>query len=539
MINCNAKVAFRFVLILGILMSAALSGCRHAGSASDGANGNTPADTVAPDVRAFNMMKEGKPFEEYMPVQMEAVAQLREGHPKSDAIDILSQTGHMLMRHGDYEESLMYLQEASDSARSRVDAGRIDKSMIQMLGNVGIVYAHFGLNEEALAKNSEAIEISVKLGHEHYSDLWRMRAAMYNMMLQNSDNRREVTDSILHCIQMAYNAIPKMPEEYRDEYTARCNFDKAALFVENPVLFPDSISEAIALLKSTTYPNKQASVDVLLGRAFVLTGKADDGLALMEKGLEDFRRQDWKESVDWSLDLLAQSYAEAGRGDRLAKIYPEVRDHSRQLMNETKINALIGNDFRYRLKEKQREVVQLQEKNNRYRAVVLLSISAAVVGLLIGIFLAIIYMKQRVRAHSERERYLNEIKEILSHQVALNSKIEHLNEQLDSKENANVVENVTLQLDPTLLCGDDEVKFRKAFMTLHPRFLTNLRRDFPVLTSADELLCMLIYLKVPPLDMAAALGISRASLNSARYRIRKRLNLDKDTSLDSFIGSIA
>lgn len=76
-------------------------------------------------------------------------------------------------------------------------------------------------------------------------------------------------------------------------------------------------------------------------------------------------------------------------------------------------------------------------------------------------------------------------------------------------------------------------------MTLHPRFLTNLRRDFPMLTSADELLCMLIYLKVPPLDMAAALGISRASLNSARYRIRKRLNLDKDTSLDAFIDSIA
>lgn len=536
--NCNAKVAFRFVLVLGILMSAVLSGCRHAGSVSGQAKGKTPSDTLALDALAFKMMKEGKPFDEYMPLQMEAVRQLREGRAKSDAIDILSQTGHMLMRHGDYEESLMYLQEASDSAQSRVDAGRIDKSMIRMLANVGTVYAHFGLNDEALAKNSEAIRISEQFGHEYYCDLWRMRAAMYNLMLQNSDNRREVSDSILYCIQMAYKTVVMMPEEFQDEYRARCNFDKAALFVENPVLFPDSIPEAISLLKGATYPNKQASVDVLLGRAYVLTGNAGEGLALMEKGLDDFRRQDWKESVDWALDLLAQSYAETGRGDRLAKIYPEVRDYSKQLINDTKINALIGNDFRYRLKEKQQEVARLQEKNHRYHGVLLLSISAAVIGLVIGVFLAVIYMKQRNRARDERERYQNEIREILSQQVALNSKIEQLNEQLDSKEKTSVVENVTRQLDPTLLCGDDEIKFRKAFMTLHPHFLANLRRNFPLLTSADELLCMLIYLKVPPLDMAAALGISRASLNSARYRIRKRLNLDKDTSLDTFLDSI-
>ena len=537
MMNCNAKAVFSLILVLGILMSAVLTGCRHTDSASGAANGKTPADTVALDALAFKMMKEGKSFDEYMPLQMEAVRQLREGRAKSDAIDILSQTGHMLMRHGDYEESLMYLQEASDSAQSRVDAGRIDKSMIQMLGNVGIVYAHFGLNDEALAKNSEAIRISEQFGHEHYSDLWRMRAAMYNLMLQNSDNRREVTDSMLYCIQMAYNTIPMMPGEFQDEYRARCNFDKAALFVESPVMFPDSITEAITLLSGNVHSN-QASVDVMLGRAYVLTGNTGKGLALMEKGLDDFRRQDWKESVDWALDLLAQSYAETGRGDRLAKIYPEVRDYSKQLINDTKINALIGNDFRYRLKEKQQEVARLQEKNHRYHAVLLLSISAAVIGLVIGVFLAVIYMKQRNRARDERERYQNEIREILSQQVALNSKIEQLNEQLDSKEKTSVVENVTQQLDPTLLCGDDEIKFRKAFMTLHPHFLANLRRGYPLLTTADELLCMLIYLKVPPLDMAAALGISRASLNSARYRIRKRLNLDKDTSLDTFIDSI-
>lgn len=537
--NCVSGVLNKVILSLCIAMSVSLLGCRPSSTPRESESTVSP-DTTAPHIQAFEMMREGKPYEEYMEKQRVAVKQLREGHPRSDAIAILSQTGHMLMRHGDYEEALLYLQEASDSVQKREDAGRLDDSMIQMRNNIAIVYAHFGLNEEALAENSKAIEISKKLNHAYYSDLWRMRGAMYNVQLQDAENKSMITDSILYCLQRAYEAIPMMPKEYQGIYADRCNFDRVALYVENHFLFPeDSIQSAIQLLRSIKNPKSTDSKDVLLGRAYVLTGNADEGITLMEKGLDNFRTQDWKESVDWTLDLLAQSYAETNRGNSLVRIYPEVRNYSRQLLNETKVNAIIGNDFRYRLREKQQEVKSLQEKNHRYHSVILLCISAAVIGMVTGVILAITYMRLRNRANRDKEKYQNEIDEILSQHVALNSRIEQLNEQLESRERADVIENVTLQLDPSLLSGEDEIKFRKAFMTLHPKFLPSLRRDFPMLTAADELLCMLIYLKVPPLDMAAALGISRASLNSARYRVRKRLNLDKDTSLDSFIESIA
>lgn len=534
------NISLKAIIMLGIVMSVFTSGCHskqtnHAEATSRQAN-----DTVTLSDLAFKMMREGKPFDEYIRLQREAVAQLREGNPQSDAIDILSQTGHMLMRHGDYEEALLFLQEAADSAQKRVDAGRLDVSMIQMQNNIGIIYIHFGLSEEALQENVNAIELSEHLNHEYYSDLWRMRGAMFNVILPNAENKTEISDSILLCIQKAYQAIPLMPNEFQKEYEAKCNFDKAALFVENYELFsPDSITSAISLLKSIDIPKMSNSRDVLLGRAYVLNGNHDKGISLMEKELENFRHQDWKESIDWTLDLLARSYAEAGRGDRLAMIYPEVREYNRNLINETKINALIGNDFRYRLREKQQELKSLQEKHQRYHIILWVSISAALIGLAIGIFLSIIYRKLKSRALKEKQDYQDEIDEILSQQVALNSQIEQLNMQLDSKENSDVIENVTVQLNPTLLNGENGLKFRKAFMSLYPTFLTNLRSKFPILTAADELICMLIYLKVPPLDMAAALGISRSSLNSARYRIRKRLNLDKDTNLDSFIESIA
>lgn len=48
---------------------------------------------------------------------------------------------------------------------------------------------------------------------------------------------------------------------------------------------------------------------------------------------------------------------------------------------------------------------------------------------------------------------------------------------------------------------------------------------------------MLILLNMSTDEIAMSLGISRPSVNSARYRIRKRLHLDKDTDLDTFIKS--
>lgn len=39
-------------------------------------------------------------------------------------------------------------------------------------------------------------------------------------------------------------------------------------------------------------------------------------------------------------------------------------------------------------------------------------------------------------------------------------------------------------------------------------------------------------------EIAFALGISRESVNKARYRIRKKLNLPKEITLDSWVKEI-
>lgn len=79
--------------------------------------------------------------------------------------------------------------------------------------------------------------------------------------------------------------------------------------------------------------------------------------------------------------------------------------------------------------------------------------------------------------------------------------------------------------------------FRRTFLAVYPRFVDDLRRDYPSLTDTDMVFCMLIFLQHSTQEISASLNISRASVNSARYWLRSKLRLAKEESLDKFLQS--
>lgn len=148
----------------------------------------------------------------------------------------------------------------------------------------------------------------------------------------------------------------------------------------------------------------------------------------------------------------------------------------------------------------------------------------------------IVYALQRRRLHQrEREIQRQRLDNLLATQQELNRRNERLSAELEQAAHNEVIDSVRQKLNPSLLSGEDELRFRQSFAALYPRFLPGLRKDFPELTKSDELLCMLIYLKQSTDEISLALGISRPSVNSGRSRIRKKLGLQKEESLDEFL----
>ena len=79
----------------------------------------------------------------------------------------------------------------------------------------------------------------------------------------------------------------------------------------------------------------------------------------------------------------------------------------------------------------------------------------------------------------------------------------------------------------------------KAFRVKHPSFDTRLRNITETkLTQRDIFLCILIYegKRIP--EIADFLGISPASVEVARHRLRTKLNLDKGANMNRVIQSV-
>jgi len=81
-------------------------------------------------------------------------------------------------------------------------------------------------------------------------------------------------------------------------------------------------------------------------------------------------------------------------------------------------------------------------------------------------------------------------------------------------------------------------EFRIHFEQVHPSFLKKLMEVESSLTGKEKRLCSLIRVNMGTKEMASVLGISPDSVKTARHRLRKKLKLDKDDDLDSFIQLI-
>nr|MDA3893967.1 LuxR C-terminal-related transcriptional regulator [Salinivirgaceae bacterium] len=70
---------------------------------------------------------------------------------------------------------------------------------------------------------------------------------------------------------------------------------------------------------------------------------------------------------------------------------------------------------------------------------------------------------------------------------------------------------------------------------IQDQFLTNFAKDYPTITSKDLKICAYIRMNLPNEEIASLLHISRRSLEMSRYRIRKKIKLDRKTQLNDFI----
>ena len=117
----------------------------------------------------------------------------------------------------------------------------------------------------------------------------------------------------------------------------------------------------------------------------------------------------------------------------------------------------------------------------------------------------------------------------------IKEKLKVVNKKGKLKETKQELESIVKEIDITLRLQEDWEQFELHFDQVHGDFSSRLRNEFDNLSPNEQKLCAFLRLNLNTKDMANLMGISQRGVEVARYRLRKKLGLDKGQNLSKFI----
>ena len=179
------------------------------------------------------------------------------------------------------------------------------------------------------------------------------------------------------------------------------------------------------------------------------------------------------------------------------------------------------------------KIMQLNQSNHRLWMliiIVLSVISTAVIATLFW-YQRKKYVKQIRKADDTLETLVNKLDRVHKEKEMI---AQELKEFLTDKDNRQELETLT----PYVLRDDGETKFRQHFELLYPLFLPRLRERIPSISRREELLSMLIVLKQDNKSIAELLSIETRSVLMLRHRLRHKIGMAAEVSLENFIVNL-
>ncbi|EOZ91298.1 hypothetical protein A33Q_4687 [Indibacter alkaliphilus LW1] len=131
-------------------------------------------------------------------------------------------------------------------------------------------------------------------------------------------------------------------------------------------------------------------------------------------------------------------------------------------------------------------------------------------------------------------KQLNRLKKNLMEKTELLSQFEA--KLIEVENTVTVQEDLDKINHLKIVTEDDWQEFKELFDKIYPGFRMKLRKMSPDITTAELRLATLIKLQYTAKEMAAVLGVSADSIYKTRYRLRSRLSLPNESSLEAFIS---
>ncbi|HNY01047.1 MAG TPA: tetratricopeptide repeat protein [Bacteroidales bacterium] len=94
-----------------------------------------------------------------------------------------------------------------------------------------------------------------------------------------------------------------------------------------------------------------------------------------------------------------------------------------------------------------------------------------------------------------------------------------------------IIASIKMQLNQ----NGESVLFNQQFTQVHESFQANLVKEHPTLTKSELKFCAYLRLNLSGSQIAGNLNVTQEAIRKTRYRIRKKMNLTPETSLETYL----
>lgn len=468
----------------------------------------------------------------------------------------LGHLGECYYRLGEYPEALKIFFEIEAFEKAQNKLFRLANNYNSM----GLLYSKLELNQQALEAYNKAVELFEKIGAHRQLGMMSLHLGNHYGRLDDVEKAHEYFEKALVIydslgIAKKGSIINNFGElkMQRGEYEKAIEFYLASLEINKKI----GVNDLIAL----NYYN--------LGKAYT---ELEDG-SIAEKYL--------LQALDITKEL-GENYLHQNIIKALAELYDGLKNEAKykfykalietdtkdvfEKNNLIEINRMLVEKMDKEQKSLKKDLSRTQEslydsqkevnllsKKNKWTYLSLL--------LLLPLFLGWLFLRFRNK-NSNTNTNTNQEKEDNAHQE-LKSELYRKNKQLailslESAHNNAFLQNLQKSLSQlsTEIPNNESIKmlakklnsnhieknswnkFIVYFNEIHEGFFDRLTKKYPNITNKELRLCALIRLRIPNHESSIILGISTESTHTARYRLRKKLNLKAEENLDQFICEI-
>ncbi|MET3538753.1 tetratricopeptide repeat protein [Chryseobacterium limigenitum] len=421
---------------------------------------------------------------------LELVKQSKKTNNKEVLVIAYINLGRTLCTLNRYKESLYYLDKAEEQI-SEIKNNLLESRLYAQYGRN---YYALGLFKESVKNFNKSISFAKKL-----KDLKNKNNLLYYNYAWKLDNFHEL--NLIDSMYIMQNKCIKLGPEPLLYVTIAARHLKDKIHLDSTEYY---LKKALKI--TDNYPLYQKSRAYFIYGKFY-TEKKDNESALKYylKALDIFKKTQRQSDKRDAYKSIAETYKSLNEKEK-ANEYLEKYSNINDSINESEKSSL---DIPIEKVIKEKENQQKNEKYQLYLIIFLIAASALI---------TIYYI---------RKSYIKN----------QSNKVQILNEKI--KETEILKNKLTISTEGVIkLAKKNDPFFLSRFQDVYPEFYEKLKTQHPLLTLKDLKICALIKLNLTSQDIVECENISLRTVETKKYRLKKKLNLSVDDDLNIWIQNL-